>query len=153
MTVVVVDRGPSGALVEEVVELARISAGVEVTADSVPLDVLIWKSVLPTWNGTWRTGLRLREGRELEQLRDVVVAADVGLDGLAERLRELVVLADEAPHAELLLGLADEVLLARDAHEVRVGVAVAHVGQRVVAAQPLVAGLDVDRLVGGVGCR
>ena len=76
---------------------------------------------------------------------------DVRVDRAAERLRELVVAGEESPHAELLLGLSYEVLLSRDAHEVRVGVAVADVREGVLAAQPLVAGLDVDQLIGGVG--
>ena len=45
---------------------------------------------------------------------------------------------------QLLAGLAEEVLLAGRAHEVVVEVAEADVLQRVVAAHPLVAGLDVD---------
>ena len=45
---------------------------------------------------------------------------------------------------DLLAQVAQEVLLARDAHEVRVEVAEAHVGERVVVAELLVAGLEVD---------
>ena len=41
-------------------------------------------------------------------------------------------------------GVAEEVLLARGADEVGVGVAVAHVLQRLFAAEQLIAGLDVD---------
>ena len=54
----------------------------------------------------------------------------------------------------LVGGLAQEVLLARVAEEVGVGVAVAHVGERVRADEPLVARLDVDRRVAGAlaGC-
>ena len=55
--------------------------------------------------------------------------------------------------ADLLARLAQEVLLAGGADDVVVGVAVAGIVERVVAAQRLVAGLQVDLLVvvGGVG--
>ena len=52
---------------------------------------------------------------------------------------------------DLLAQIAQEVLLAGDAHEVGVGVAVAHVGERVFVAELLVAGLEVDVGVVGFG--
>ncbi len=53
-------------------------------------------------------------------------------------------LSISAAGCDLLLGLAQEVLLARGAHEVGVLVAEAHVLQRLVAAHALIAGRDVD---------
>ena len=50
----------------------------------------------------------------------------------------------QVPDRHALAGGAEEVLLAGRADEVRVGVAVAHVLQRLLAAHQLVAGLDVD---------
>ena len=45
--------------------------------------------------------------------------------------QQLLAVAEEStPSADLVLGLAQEVLLARGAHEVVVGVAVAHVVER-----------------------
>ena len=88
---------------------------------------------------------RTREGDQVEQVVDLLDAADIRVDRLAQRLCYLVVLGEQVEEAELLLGLADEVLLARDADEVRVRVPVADVGERAVGAQLLVAGLEVDR--------
>ena len=90
-----------------------------------------------------------REGDQLQQVQDrvVVVQALVGLRVAADELGQLVALVEDLLGADLRLGLAQEVLLARGAHEVGVGVAEAHVVERVLAAQPLVAGLDVDRRV------
>ena len=90
-----------------------------------------------------------REGHQLEQVQDrvVVVQALVGLRVAADELGQLVALVEDLLGADLRLGLAQEVLLPRRAHEVGVGVAEAHVVERVLAAQPLVAGLDVDRRV------
>ena len=51
---------------------------------------------------------------------------------------------EHAALAQLVLELAQEALLARGAHDVVVEVAEAHVGQRLLAAQPLVAGAEVD---------
>ena len=44
----------------------------------------------------------------------------------------------------MALGLTDEVLLAGRAHKVRIGVAEAHVIERLLPAKHLVSGLDVD---------
>ena len=92
-----------------------------------------------------------RERHQLGQPQDLLGAADVGVGVPAEQPRERQVVVDDLLDAALLLGLADEVLLAGGADDVGVGVAVAHVVERVAAAQPLVAGLDVDRGVGDVG--
>ena len=68
---------------------------------------------------------------------------------------QLLKVLDVNPAAHQLLRalrvahLAQEVLLARRPHEVVVAVAVADVGQRVGAAQLLVAGIDVDHRVAG----
>ena len=58
--------------------------------------------------------------------------------------QQLLAVAEQPPEPDLVLGLAQEVLLARRAHEVGVGVAEAHVVQRLRAAELLVAGADVD---------
>ena len=89
---------------------------------------------------------------ELDEREHLLGAADVGAGVLAERLQQLVAVAQQLRDAELRAGLAQEVVLAGGADEVVVAVAVADVVQRVAAAQALVAGLDVDRrVVGGRG--
>ena len=70
--------------------------------------------------------------------------ADVRGRVLGEDVEQLVAVVDQLLGRQLLARLAQEVLLARRAHEVVVEVAEADVLERVVAAQPLVAGLDVD---------
>ena len=68
---------------------------------------------------------------------------------LPKILTSFVAVLDQPAHAHLLLGLAQEVLLAGRADEVVVLVAEAHVLERLAAAQPLVAGGHVD--VGELG--
>ena len=68
---------------------------------------------------------------------------DRARDRVADRFGDRVDLADF--RGGLLAQGAQEVLLAGDAHEVRVGVPVAHVGERVFVAELLVARLEVDR--------
>ena len=91
----------------------------------------------------------LREPEDLLRRVQRLVAVEVA----AEDARELLEVAgrDAAAHQLLrALGrahLAQEVLLAGGADEVVVVVAVAHVGERVLAAQLLVARVDVDRRV------
>ena len=96
------------------------------------------------------------EGDEVEQVLQPVgrVQVVVGLRVWCRRSCSSVSwLAIRLPDAVLVLGPADEVLLARVADEVGVGVAEAHERPaRLVAAQLLVAGLDVDaRVVGQRG--
>ena len=67
----------------------------------------------------------------------------------AEDLDQPVALLDQLRGGDLLLGLAQEVLLAGGAHDVGVLVAEAHVLERLAPAHALVAGLDVDVRVGG----
>ena len=103
-------------------------------------------------NGTSWTGLRGAVDGELDEREHLLGAADVGAGVLAERLQQLVAVAEQLRDAELCAGLAQEVVLAGGADEVVVTVAVADVIQRVTPAQALVAGLDVDRrVVGGHG--
>ncbi len=68
---------------------------------------------------------------------------------MSDRLRDRFDLAELVRGVDLLAQVAQEVLLARDAHEVRVGVTVAHVVERVFVAQLLIAGLQVDARVVG----
>ena len=89
-----------------------------------------------------------RLGHEPQQREDRVARVDVGAHRLAEDAQQLLAVGEDAADADLVLGLAQERLLARSADEVVVEVAVAHVAQRVLAAQPLVAGADVDGRVG-----
>ena len=107
-----------------------------------------WKSTFAVWNLTWRRGLRLREGDQLGQFDQL---AGGGVEGRADRVPDRfgdrVDLAELVAGRDLLAQVAQEVLLARDAHEVRVGVAVAHVVERVFVAELLVAGLQVDARV------
>ena len=95
--------------------------------------------------------LAARVDGELDEREHLLGAADVGAGVLAERLQQLVAVAEQVRDAELRAGLAQEVVLTGGADEVVVAVAVAHVVQRVAAAQALVAGLDVDRRVVGGG--
>ena len=88
-----------------------------------------------------------RLGHEPQQREDRGAGVDVGAHRLPEDLQQLLAVGEDAADADLVLGLAQERLLARGADEVVVEVAVAHVVQRVLAAQPLVAGADVDRRV------
>jgi hypothetical protein len=55
-----------------------------------------------------------------------------------------VLVEDEVFDRNPLAGFAEEVLLAGGAHEVGVGVAVAHVLERFLPAEQLISGLDVD---------
>ena len=77
---------------------------------------------------------------ELEQAQDGRVGVQVGVGVAPEDPQQLLAVAEQPPEPDLVLGLAQEVLLARRAHEVVVGVAEAHVVQRLRAAQLLVAG-------------
>ena len=88
--------------------------------------------------------VRGRRDHEVEQPQHRLRRPDVGLCDVAEDLDELVALVDQLRDADLRLDLAEEVLLARRADEVVVVVAVADVVERVLAADLLVAGLDVD---------
>ena len=67
-------------------------------------------------------------------------AHDRAPHGLGDRFQ----LAGDVDRGDLLSQVAYEVLLARHAHEVRVPVAVAHVAERVLVAELLVPGLEVD---------
>ena len=75
----------------------------------------------------------------------------VGARVAPEDLDQPVALVDQLGGGDLLLGLAQEVLLAGRAHDVGVLVAEAHVLERLAPAHALVAGLDVDvGVLGGV---
>ena len=84
---------------------------------------------------------------ELDEPEDGPLVGDVRDRVLAEDAQQRLARAEELADAELVLGLAEEVLLARGPDEVVVEVAVADVVQGVGAAELLVAGRDVDRRV------
>ena len=90
---------------------------------------------------TWRTGppsdslARLTSRATASGLRSCGARGDRA----AEAVHDLLVVREQAGDAELLLGLAQEVLLAGVAGERAVAVAVAHVGERAVVAERLVA--------------
>ena len=115
------------------------SSGVEVTYEPPPnvrVDVARQEVDLAQRLG-------LREGDQLREFDQLVVGVvERRADRVADGLRDRV----DAPdvRGDLLAQVAQEVLLARDAHEVRVEVAEAHVGERVVVAELLVARLEVD---------
>ena len=96
-----------------------------------------------------------REQDGLGELEDLLRRVErlVAVEVAPEHPRELLQVADRdaAPHQLLrplrVAHLAQEVLLARGADEVVVAVAVADVGQRVGAAELLVARVDVDHRV------
>ena len=94
--------------------------------------------------------LALGEADQLRQLQqDRGGGREVGADRVSDRPGDLVDFTEFG--RDLLTQVAQEVLLAGDAHEVGVGVAVAHVVERVFVAQLLVAGLQVDAGVVGFG--
>jgi hypothetical protein len=68
----------------------------------------------------------------------------VGFGRLPDDLDERVVVVDQAARADLVLRVAQEVLLPRGAHDVVVQVAEADVVERPLPAELLVPGLDVD---------
>ena len=119
-----------------------------------PLDVLARRRQLRI--ALQPVDLRLEEmaGREAvgeervrEQGRDVelVAAADADLDVARDGSHELGQLdrAERAPN--LILERPDEGLLARDPVEVGVGVPEPDVVERLIAAEPLIPGMEVDR--------
>ena len=85
-----------------------------------------------------------REHGQLDQLEHLRRATNVGRGVGAEDLRQRLAVLEQLARAELVLGLAQEVLLARGADKVGVLVAEAHVGERVVVAELLVSRLQVD---------
>ncbi len=92
--------------------------------------------------------LVLRESdqlRQFDQLRAAVWErrADRATDGFGD----LVELAEDVFRLDLVAQVAKKILLARDTHEVRVGVPVAHVVERVFVAELLIAGLEIDARV------
>src|SRR3954447_21154918 len=99
--------------------------------------------------GDLADGLAAREEHELEQREDVRRAPEalVGVRVAGEDRRELLAPAvvEQAAGAGGVAQLAQEVLLARRAHEVVVAVAVADVVEGVLAMELLVARVDVDR--------
>src|SRR5215218_26124 len=92
-----------------------------------------------------------REDGELDQAQQLraLLQGAVGRRVLPEDLEQLVAIAEQLPGADLLLRVAEQVLLADAAYEVGVLVAEARVLERLVAAHLLVAGRDVD--VGELG--
>ena len=91
--------------------------------------------------------------RELEQPQDVRAAADVGVGVLAEDVEQVVAALEQLRDPDLLLELPQELLLARGADDVGVLVPVADVVERILAADLLVARLQVDRRVVGLVSR
>src|SRR5215213_3813845 len=83
--------------------------------------------------------LRGRE-RQLQQAQDIRAPANVGLRVLAEDVEQVLAPLEELRQADLLLELAQELLLARRTHDVGVLVPVTDVVERVVAAELLIAG-------------
>ncbi len=75
---------------------------------------------------------------------DLLLAARADGDRLGDRRDDRGQLRDVRTRRELLLHALHERLLARVAEEVVVGVAEAHERERLAAAEPLVAGLEVD---------
>ena len=111
--------------------------------------------VMPTSPSKWtsRIGWPALKTASLSRPEDGLAVLERRVRGrvLAEDLLELVALLDQARHAGLLLGGADDLLLAHAAHEVGVLVAEARVLERLLAAQPLVARRHVDvGVLGGV---
>src|ERR1051326_4556246 len=68
-------------------------------------------------------------------------------DALLDRVDDVEQRAERQGARDLSFERLQEELLARDAEEVGVEVAIANVGERVVAVEPLVAGPEVDRRV------
>ena len=85
-----------------------------------------------------------RGDEEFEHVDHRFGVADVGRRVFGEDVEQVVAAEHQVLHRHPLAGGADEVLLAGGANEVGVGVPVAHVLQRLFAAEQLVAGLDVD---------
>ena len=85
----------------------------------------------------------LDQGEDLDRIAEPVVRRRVLLEHVDEPVA-VVDVEQQLLRVDLLARLAEEVLLARRADEVGVLVAVADVLERVVAAEALVAGLDVD---------
>ena len=93
-------------------------------------------------SGVGASSSRLRKRRGLVMLISMF---------LSKIFRKLVMFVEVPEVLGLALELREELLLAGDAGVVRVGVAVAHVRQRVRPVQALIARLEVD--VGEVGRR
>ena len=90
--------------------------------------------------------LALREADQFGEFEHAVGRrAEAGRDDrLADDFRDVFDLSEQVFGGDLLAQCAQEVLLARDAHEVRIAVAVAHVAERVVVTELLIARLQVD---------
>src|SRR5258706_3963956 len=86
-----------------------------------------------------RVARRVERQPEQAEYRLRIVLGYVGLGVAPEDPQELLAVAEDPTQADLVLRLAQEVLLARGADEVVVGVAVAHGVPRPPAAQLLVA--------------
>src|SRR2546430_16119108 len=93
-------------------------------------------------------GQAVEEERVVDHRRetDAGTAGTADLDAPLDRTQQARDMELREP-GELLLRRANEHLLARDTEEVGVGVPVAHEVERLLAAQPLVTGLEVDRRV------
>ncbi len=118
------------------------------TAESTCSGLAVTPPSFASWPSvTWRTGALRTLDERLHHRDDRRHVVDVGRGVLGEDVDQLVSLAEdrqELRRRDALARLADEVLLARAADEVVVVVAIAHVLKRLVAAELLVAGLDVD---------
>ena len=133
--------GPFRAPLRKFSSVFFSSSGVEVTYEPPPNCAL----TLLVRNFTWRSGLPCENAISFESsISSWLESLKRGVDRVADGLRDPVELRSSS-RVDLLAQVAQEVLLARDAHEVRVEVAEAHVGERVVVAELLVAGLEVDR--------
>ena len=99
-------------------------------------------STLELWNLTWRSGLACENAISFaSSISSLGGGGEGGGDRVTDGFGDRVELAELVARVDLLAQVAQEVLLAGHPHEVRVGVAVAHVVERVFVAQLLVAGL------------
>ncbi len=107
---------------------------------------------LEAWNFTWRRGLSCENAISLaSSISSLAEAGKVVVIACPTAFRHRVELPEDVRRVDLLAQVAQEVLLAGDPHEVRVGVPVADVVERVFVAELLVARLEVDARVVAFG--
>ena len=107
---------------------------------------------LEAWNFTWRRGLACENAISLaSSISSLAEAGKVVVIACPTAFATVSSCPQDVRRVDLLAQVAQEVLLAGDPHEVRVGVPVAHVVERVFVAELLVAGLEVDARVVGFG--
>ncbi len=101
-----------------------------------------WKSTFEVLNLTWRRGLVCEKAISLaSSISSLADEWKVDADRVPHRFGDRIDLPELVAGRDLLAQVAQEVLLARDAHEVGVGVAVADVVEGVFITELLVAGL------------